>query len=199
MALPVFKTGLSMQVDRWVRLPPSPAIFILLRVFHKSLNVAGDRPPRYGEKNAALHVGRGPSHATRACERVPLAMRLAARPPHPCRAGSSEALACWFPSDPDLQRWARGRGSRPPPKGDRFMKHPHFTREIQFFPVGEPSRSRCNTVGEPSRSRCLAKANEHIQTEKCSNRFRYLIQQHSNADTPHGLKRAFRGAATTPN
>ena len=26
MALPVFKTGLSMQVDRWVRLPPSPAI-----------------------------------------------------------------------------------------------------------------------------------------------------------------------------
>ena len=30
MALPVFKTGLSMQVDRWVRLPPSPAIFVLL-------------------------------------------------------------------------------------------------------------------------------------------------------------------------
>ncbi len=29
MALPVFKTGLSMQVDRWVRLPPSPAIFVL--------------------------------------------------------------------------------------------------------------------------------------------------------------------------
>jgi len=29
VALPVFKTGLSMQVDRWVRLPPSPAIFIL--------------------------------------------------------------------------------------------------------------------------------------------------------------------------
>ena len=28
MALPVFKTGLSMQVDRWVRLPPSPAILI---------------------------------------------------------------------------------------------------------------------------------------------------------------------------
>lgn len=26
MALPVFKTGLSMQVDRWVQLPPSPAI-----------------------------------------------------------------------------------------------------------------------------------------------------------------------------
>ena len=25
MALPVFKTGLSMQVDRWVRFPPSPA------------------------------------------------------------------------------------------------------------------------------------------------------------------------------
>lgn len=31
MALPVFKTGLSMQVDRWVRLPPSPAIFIPLK------------------------------------------------------------------------------------------------------------------------------------------------------------------------
>ena len=28
MALPVFKTGLSMQVDRWVRFPPSPAIYI---------------------------------------------------------------------------------------------------------------------------------------------------------------------------
>ena len=26
MALPVFKTGLSMQVDRWVRFPLSPAI-----------------------------------------------------------------------------------------------------------------------------------------------------------------------------
>jgi len=30
VALPVFKIGLSMQVDRWVRLPPSPAIFVLL-------------------------------------------------------------------------------------------------------------------------------------------------------------------------
>ena len=28
MALPVFKTGLSMHVDRWVRLPPSPATFL---------------------------------------------------------------------------------------------------------------------------------------------------------------------------
>ena len=27
MALPVFKTGLSMQVDRWVRFPPSPATY----------------------------------------------------------------------------------------------------------------------------------------------------------------------------
>ena len=37
-----------------------------------------------------LHVGLGPSHATRACERVSLAMRLAVRPRHPCRAGSPD-------------------------------------------------------------------------------------------------------------
>ena len=36
---------------------------------------AGDRPPRYGKKNASpLTVGLGPSHARRACERVPLAI-----------------------------------------------------------------------------------------------------------------------------
>ncbi len=55
-----------------------------MRVFHKSLNVAvkkkrrpaaiaGDRPPRYGKKRP-LTVGLGPSHTTRACERVSLAM-----------------------------------------------------------------------------------------------------------------------------
>ena len=41
---------------------------------------AGDRPPRYGNgsvlgsRTAPFIVGRGPSHATRACERVSLAM-----------------------------------------------------------------------------------------------------------------------------
>ena len=71
-----------------------------MRVFHKWLNVAGDRPPRYGKKRhvtvgrgpvprqAAIAgdrpprygkkrhvtVGLGPSHATRAGERVSLAI-----------------------------------------------------------------------------------------------------------------------------
>ena len=39
MALPVFKTGLSMQVDRWVRLPPSPAIFVLRLGFRVGVQV----------------------------------------------------------------------------------------------------------------------------------------------------------------
>ena len=37
-----------------------------------------------------ITVGRGPSHATRACERVSRAMRLAGRPPHLCRSGSPD-------------------------------------------------------------------------------------------------------------
>ena len=45
-----------------------------MRVFHKSLNVVGDSPPRDDEKTLPFHVGRGPSHATRAGERVPLAI-----------------------------------------------------------------------------------------------------------------------------
>ena len=36
--------------------------------------IAGDRPPRYGEKTACGTVGRGPSDATRASERVSLAI-----------------------------------------------------------------------------------------------------------------------------
>ena len=36
------------------------------------MELAGDRPPRY-EKKRPLTVGRGPSHATRAGERVSLA------------------------------------------------------------------------------------------------------------------------------
>ena len=73
-----------------------------MRVFHKSLNVAGDtngsragalalqRGPRFtvdrssgapaperidGKKTLRVTVGLGPSHATRACERVSLAMQ----------------------------------------------------------------------------------------------------------------------------
>ena len=51
-------------------------------VFRLDRTIAGDRPPRYGsaEDIARRTVGRGPSHATRACERVSLAM------PKVCRA-----------------------------------------------------------------------------------------------------------------
>ena len=47
---------------------------ISMRVFHISLNVAGDRPPRYDEKTHPLHVGRGPAprHASCCSERIPL-------------------------------------------------------------------------------------------------------------------------------
>ena len=37
--------------------------------------IARDRPSRYGEKNATPLRRRGPSHATRACERVSPAMQ----------------------------------------------------------------------------------------------------------------------------
>ena len=37
-----------------------------------TMEIAGDRPPRYDKKTPPFHVGRGPSHATRAGERVPL-------------------------------------------------------------------------------------------------------------------------------
>ena len=40
--------------------------------------LAGDRPPRY-DKKTPLIVGLGPSHATRACERVSLAIVRALR------------------------------------------------------------------------------------------------------------------------
>ena len=36
--------------------------------------IAGDRPPRYDKKRFPFLVGLGPSHATRACERVSLAI-----------------------------------------------------------------------------------------------------------------------------
>ena len=61
-----------------------------MRGFHKWLNVAVAYPPRYGKKTHPLHVGLGPSHATRACERVSLAMRLAGRPHPSCRSGSPD-------------------------------------------------------------------------------------------------------------
>ena len=35
-----------------------------------TMEIARDRPSRYGEKTVRVTVGRGPSHATRACERV---------------------------------------------------------------------------------------------------------------------------------
>ena len=52
--------------------------------------IAGDRPPRYDKKRYPLTVARGPSDATRASERVSLAMRLAVRPPHLCRSRSPD-------------------------------------------------------------------------------------------------------------
>ena len=55
--------------------------------------IAGDRPPRYGEKTVRVTVGRGPSYATRACERVSLACVQLPDPPPLCRSGSP---------DPDL-------------------------------------------------------------------------------------------------
>ena len=87
--------------------------------------IAGDRPPRYGEKNAFLHVGRGPSDATRAGERVPLAMRFAVRSPHPCRSRSSEALA-YMPSDLDPFGIRRSRTTLvgPMPSGRRDILVP---------------------------------------------------------------------------
>ena len=77
----------------------------------------GDRPPRYGEKTPPLHVGRW--------ENLSLSMCFAIKPHHPYSSGSSEALACWFPSDPDpfgighFRTTAVGpmpAGIRPPPK-----------------------------------------------------------------------------------
>ena len=42
--------------------------------FSRGLTLAGDRPPRYEKKRFPFLVGRGPSHATRASERVSLAI-----------------------------------------------------------------------------------------------------------------------------
>ena len=59
---------------------PDPDLFVIRRSQTTegkhivTMELAGDRPPRYDKKRLPLTVGRGPSHATRACERVSLAM-----------------------------------------------------------------------------------------------------------------------------
>ena len=88
-------------------------------------------------------VGLGPSHATRACERVPLAMLPEQKTSiyangHPARSGSG---------DPELQSRVlpfRSRGT-----GPRATVSGHL-------PVGETSRSRCN--GIPRRFNCEGQA-----------------------------------------
>ena len=116
--------------------------------------IAGDRPPRYEKKTLPLHGGRGPSDATRAGERVSLAMRFGVRPHHSCRARSSEALACWFPSDPDLfgSGCSRTTEMGPMPAGRRDILVPIRTqsrpggfsypvhRDREVYPTGKPSK-----------------------------------------------------------
>ena len=55
------------------------------------MDVARDRPSRYGEKTPPPHVGRGPSDAIRACERVSLAMRFGVKP-HPLSVGQDRLI-----------------------------------------------------------------------------------------------------------
>ena len=65
------------------------------------LLLRGIGPRATVKKTHPLHVEQGPAQvSTRAGERVPLAMRFAVKPHHPCRSRSSEALAC-LPSDLD--------------------------------------------------------------------------------------------------
>ena len=62
-----------------------------------TMKLVGDRPPRYDKKTPPLHVGLGPSDATRACERVPLAIVRA-----PGSVGQDRLKLWHLPSDPDL-------------------------------------------------------------------------------------------------
>ena len=81
-----------------------------------TMELAGDRQPRYGEKTACVPVGLGPSHATRACERVSLAI---VRTPGPV-SQDRLILTCLRLGDHKLQkrqhtsgRWSsRGTGNR---------------------------------------------------------------------------------------
>ena len=81
---------------------------------HRSRNptIAGDRPPRYGKTTPSLHVGLGPSPATRAGERVPLAIvradraiagdrppRYGEKNPYPSRRARACPSPCCGPPD----------------------------------------------------------------------------------------------------
>ena len=103
------------------------------------------------KKMACVPVGRGPSHATRACERVPLAMRLAGRPPHLCRARSPDLDLFYRPptGEPELQRWAQCLPVFAlPPRQDNyrngFMKHPPLTAAFWRVEETEPRAVQTN-------------------------------------------------------
>ena len=61
--------AVSNRAYRWVTVVRGP----VPRHRSRPQTLAGDRPPHYEKKTPPFTVGRGPSHATRACERVPLA------------------------------------------------------------------------------------------------------------------------------
>ena len=69
--------------------------------------MARDRPSPYGKGRRFFHRSAGASDATRASERVSLAIRLAVRPHPPPVDQDRLILICSGSGDPELQRWAQ--------------------------------------------------------------------------------------------
>ena len=96
-----------------------------LRVFHKSSNVAETGSRAAVKKTPPLHVGLGPSDATRACERVSLAM-LRSRGTGPRATVKNGplhrrawALGCQTRIRAGFPRHAALAGDRPPRYGEK--------------------------------------------------------------------------------
>ena len=87
-----------------------------MRVFQKSLNVAGDRPPRYEKKRLSFTVGRGPvpRHAAIAGDRPPRYGKKGVSEIAQRRGGQAPALR--YPEPPPPYRRA---GACPSPCSDR--------------------------------------------------------------------------------
>ena len=116
-------------------------------VLHRDREVS---PTGGRAKRCPSTVGRGPSHATRACERVSLAMRLAGRPHHSCRSGSPDPDPFGIRRSRTTEVGARCAASPRfsigirSPRGDNYhngvMKHP----QRNSFVKGEFSCIRKN-------------------------------------------------------
>ena len=133
---------------------PAPDLFVIRRsqttegeTHIVTMELAGDRPPHY--EKTPLTVGRGPSHATRACERVSLAIARAlqrSRGTGPRATGKSRpggrangedvetgrSLLPGHRSRRDREVSPTWKMSRPGGSTNGFMKHPRITTETDL-------------------------------------------------------------------